>query len=450
MQIERPTVGPLLGHTTAAEARVFVRGDLVEQNGSPLRCFGLLALRERNGSWRAPVLAEIDPAADYSCVLLATGLAADTDYEYRAGWCAGEPSPTELAGFAEQSWPADTLHSFHTGVGDTSDTRSYMVGSCRHLRSPSEPSHDHDGDIVFRSIREMHQPPTRFDALLMLGDQIYADAGWLSPVTEEHEFHALYRCAFTHPHLRSLMASVPTYMTLDDHEIQENWPAYASRWDLDELLPHALAAYRTYQRSHSPTLATRWYEFSDGCAEWFVMDTRSERDLASRRIVSQEQLVALMRFLENGSGKVKLVATAVPMFPDYAVFGRDKWQGFTQQRRAILECIRDQGIRRVVFVSGDIHCSFAARLDLGGGVSVHTVVSSPFVSAPFLGGAALTPLSFWLGLSDWDSDDPPQLLTSDVFSEEGFARLTVRPDMVEVSFYDRAGQAIQENLGIPL
>ena len=61
----------------------------------------------------------------------------------------------------------------------------------------------------------------------MLGDQIYADLwgrhhGILRADTFE-EFQERYRSAFETPNLRKLMQSLPTYMILDDHEIEDNW-----------------------------------------------------------------------------------------------------------------------------------------------------------------------------------------------------------------------------------
>ncbi len=57
--------------------------------------------------------------------------------------------------------------------------------------------------------------------------------------------------------LRRTMARVPTYMTLDDHEIEDNWPAKVDERDLVREFPAAMHAYLTYQLSHSPLLDVR-------------------------------------------------------------------------------------------------------------------------------------------------------------------------------------------------
>ena len=91
------------------------------------------------------------------------------------------------------------------------------------------------------------------------------------------------------------MAQVPTYMTSDDHEIEANWPSKASRADFRVEHPAAMHAYSICQMSRSalPRLddeGTRpgemphhWpYSFSDGCCDFFVLDTRTERSCSSK------------------------------------------------------------------------------------------------------------------------------------------------------------------------
>ena len=128
------------------------------------------------------------------------------------------------------------------------------------------------------------------------------------------------------------MARVPTYMILDDHEIEDNWPSKANSQDWLTLYPHAIHAYQIYQCSHSPlfeldkearidgTLSKFWYTFQDGCADWFVMDSRTERtwsEIATKRsMIKRSQMKALLDWLNDGSKRVKLVVTSVPFFPD--------------------------------------------------------------------------------------------------------------------------------------
>ena len=217
------------------------------------------------------------------------------------------------------------------------------------------------------------------DQLLMLGDQIYADdLNFLLPDQTLDEYNSRYRDAFSQPYVRQLMSQVPTYMTLDDHEIEDNWPIKASERDWVTKYPAAIHAYMTYQVSHSPLFTVRldqrisgvpdklWYSFTDGCCAFFVADTRTERhqsdDEDEKCILSQFQLDALKNWLGDRSGCIKFIVSAVPMFPDSTRSTQDKWSGYLGQRDDILDFIRENSVERVVFLSGDVHCSTSAEL----------------------------------------------------------------------------------------
>ena len=67
------------------------------------------------------------------------------------------------------------------------------------------------------------------DHVLLVGDQIYADAtADLFDTSELRERWArYYREAFGARYLRRVLARVPIYMALDDHEFEDNWPGNA-------------------------------------------------------------------------------------------------------------------------------------------------------------------------------------------------------------------------------
>ena len=58
---------------------------------------------------------------------------------------------------------------------------------------------------------------------------------------------------------------------------------------------------------------------------------------------------------------------------------QDKWGGYSEQRLRILEFIRNNNIRKVVFLSGDVHVSLAARLQFRQqNIGVYSIISSGF------------------------------------------------------------------------
>jgi alkaline phosphatase D len=296
--------------------------------------------------------------------------------------------------------------------------------------------------------------------VLMVGDQIYADdLGPVAPDRLADEYNGRYRTVFTQPAIRGLMARVPTYMTLDDHEIEDNWPAKATHEDWMVKYPAAMHAYLTYQASHSPLFAMEtpgellgtpeklWYTFSDGCCDFFFTDTRTERflsaDVAESEIISGTQMEALKNWLVDGSGRVKLVVTSVPLFPDSLVKAGDQWGGFPQQRGELLDFIRHEQLRKVVFLSGDLHA--ALTIELGSpedaAFRVLSIVSSPFFW-PY-------PHSSWgrLRLSGplpAASEVVYELRNSSpVHISDCFTRVLVSPERLRADLYSRKGELLQ-------
>jgi alkaline phosphatase D len=75
-----------------------------------------------------------------------------------------------------------------------------------------------------------------------------------------------------------------------------------------------------------------------------------------RTMLGAEQQAFVFDRLRNSDATWKIVATSVPiqalLFQPY-----DRWEGYPAERREILEFIRDNGIRNVVFVSTDLHAN---------------------------------------------------------------------------------------------
>ena len=161
------------------------------------------------------------------------------------------------------------------------------------------------------------------------------------------------------------MATLPTYMTLDDHEVQNDWP----KTDVSnpDVLSAALHSYVLYQLSHSPLIKDLspigaqveailaqgmsdgfWHYFSDGCCDFFVADTRTKRtyksngdEIEGADMLGPIQLEALTQWLNDGSGKVKFIISSVPFFPDRPLEERqgEEWSTFQKERTDILDYI---------------------------------------------------------------------------------------------------------------
>lgn len=461
MKLKYPTVGPIVGYTTPNSSRIWFRGHFEATGESSYRrCFGFLHYRKKGSTqWLPPLVNKMSPNFDMTCVLAPTDLEPDTEYEYQTGWLLQDSEIDPLASLGNPlfQWP-EQIHSFKTTLADDQTPRTYVVGSCRYLlKTFIGEIFDDRGDKAFRSILGQHRKKA-IDGLVMMGDQIYADdLAFIAPDTKLTQFLRRYRTVFSQEHVQALMARVPTYMILDDHEIEDNWPASADHEDWVTLYPHAIHAYQIYQCSHSPlfyvdkdgringSLEKFWYHFSDGCLDWFVMDTRTERQLTEKhhRMVSPGQLDALLQWLNDGSDRVKMIVTSVPMMPDMDTDDADKWGAFPTQREAILDAVAAMPNPRVVFVSGDVHCSFAAALLVKGRTKpiAYQVVSSAF----FWPYPHTKKSDFNFGDLKHTGYSPGQFRTkllSKVLSDDNFTRLDISPKGGAAAFFHRKGDKL--------
>lgn len=461
----KPTVGPIIGHTTTNHVRIFLRG---ERQDNSLVFAGIRYRRAGEERWSQGVFAKLSILRDMSDLIALNNLATDTDYEYQAGWFS-PMSPVHTVETVQElplQWPRE-IYRFRTLSSKANTPRAYIVGSCRYLRMTAGiPSAPHLGDRIFASITELAQqaePP--ISAMLMTGDQIYVDdLNVIAPDREYKEILSKYRAAFSQPNIARLMSNTSTYMILDDHEIEDNWPANESKADA-YLYKNAMAAYEIHQASHSPAhdllpngqvsrkLEQYWYQFAEGDIEWFVTDSRTRRNLSpnDRRILDDEQEQALCKWLIHTPARVKFVVTSVMFYPDRKLNGDDAWKAFPEQRLRLLETIRTHRIKNVIFVSGDVHGSLTSRLTHSEDpdFDVHTIVSSPLCNSKLLPYASESTFILNQALARTAAGDYRHELTSKVVIEDNFAHLVVDREQIQVSYHDRNGRRLQ-SINIPL
>jgi PhoD-like phosphatase len=177
--------------------------------------------------------------------------------------------------------PADSPYPpsvIRTRAADDRDQPVRLVfGSCREA-TPHAIGHKLPPDALDayarRLLADPADPDIRADAILLLGDQVYADKtstrvrrflrrrraaghhghGPVDQVISFEEYTKLYLESWRDPELRWLFATVPTLMIFDDHEIIDDWNTSAS-WRADmsrqpwwhERIASGLASYWVYQ-----------------------------------------------------------------------------------------------------------------------------------------------------------------------------------------------------------
>ncbi len=324
--LREPSLGPIVGHTTDSSCRLWIRGadprdqhadlaadrrtvgviTVVAKNGNPIPVanrpvfyFRLHREFDRTGTFNLGVdnSFRIDP-------IPASTLEPDTTYTVRMASLALDdvrdndemvdsaellqrlPSATAWCDDFDTLDPAKSEATFRTfpASSEMSDELSFLLGSCRY---PGLFWKQKRSDRIFKPMLEhcrndSNEGGARF--VLMVGDQIYADMfSRMVPIglaDTFEEFQDRYLTAFGSPNMRRLLRRVPTYMILDDHEIEDNWTQDRIENRFKRLMFNlAIDAYRSYQWSHGPrTFHERlYYHFECGGYPLFAVDGRTQR-----------------------------------------------------------------------------------------------------------------------------------------------------------------------------
>ncbi len=362
-------LGPVLRHVGATDATVWV------ETAAPATVavrIGSTSHTER--TWTV--------AGHHYALVEVTGLAADTS------------SPYELLLDGDVVWPRPDDTRPAPRIRTVSEGRAVRIsfGSCRYARSAAVHGDDHyDADALDCLAASMMQQPdaTWPDFLLMLGDQVYADE--TTPETRERiaakrtlelppgaeaadfeEYTWLYHESWTDPEVRWLLATLPSSMIFDDHDIRDDWNtseswrhemAQTSWWHerivgglssywvyqhIGNLSPADLAASGIYQqvRAHDGDAAdllrefavtadaeadggkgARWsYRRELGCARLLMIDSRCGRILADgrRSMISDDEL-AWITTQADDAGSHLLIGTSLPWLLARALQDLEAW-----------------------------------------------------------------------------------------------------------------------------
>ncbi|GAB1645076.1 alkaline phosphatase D family protein [Krasilnikovia sp. MM14-A1259] len=200
--------------------------------------------------------------------------------------------------------------------------------------------------------------------------------------------HARYR---TDPDLQAAHAAFPWIVTLDDHEIDNNWADEIPQ-DPDQQSPQAFRARRTaafqayyehmpLRRSSLPSgldmQVYRRLRFG-ALASVHVLDTRQYRSdqpatLAAAQdpaltMTGPEQEQWLTEGLQSSGTTWNLLANQVMWAQNdrkagpEQVFDFDNWDGYRVQRRRLLELFGAGQVTNPVVLTGDRHCTWVCDL----------------------------------------------------------------------------------------
>ena len=468
--LREPGLGPIVGHTTDTSCRIWIRGADPEDQGAYLhsnrRTVGVIALtKAKERPIDAPEVfyfrlhRKYDRTGtftlgDASCIKprrVSQPLTPNTRYSVRVGTLSiDDPFDDDRNIWdddlsdrlpAAKVWLEDLMAlsknrskaTFHTfaAKGEGPGHLNFILGSCRY---PGLLGKIKEADEIFGPLRREAEgkgkagPARPADFVLMVGDQIYADMFSrhipIGNADTFEEFQKRYHEAFGSRNMRRLLRQVPTYMILDDHEIEDNWTQdRITKHDKRRLFNFAMGAYMSYQWSHSPrTVEPRLYYFFEcNGYPFFVLDTRTQRymeeiprnlddnHLLGRPTIGDDepsQLDRLLRWLDvqqKERGNVPKFVVTPSVFVPNPIGAResradpntsdetkakwkeksDSWPAFPKTRQAILGWIIKKRIQNVIFLSGDIHCSNVAEMEFAGSEEASEIKAFSVTSSAF-------------------------------------------------------------------
>ncbi|QIX50724.1 alkaline phosphatase D family protein [Rhodococcus sp. DMU1] len=273
-----------------------------------------------------------------------------------------------------------------------------------------------------------HMSDEDLDLVVHLGDYIY-ERGWrrgregMSMGVDRDEAVDLpdYRLRYAQykaeQPLRDAHAAFPWIVTMDDHEVDNNWAADAPGLGIDIYRISALfrrrraAAFqalyehqplRLAQRPSGPGMRLhRRYRFGD-LAQITMLDTRQYRDRQAcgedvtancadrldtdRTILGAPQRDWLIDGFIDSAVRWQIIGNQVAMGqtdndpgPE-TVVSSDSWDGYVADRNTVLGAAADRGVRNLVVITGDRHQNIVADLRRD-----YADPESPVVAAEFSG-----------------------------------------------------------------
>lgn len=290
------------------------------------------------------------------------------------------------------------------------ESNKIIVGLCScHYPNPLQVS-----DKIFKAfdhVLEKYQTKST-PVIFQVGDQVYADQlNRLVPIkrVDQHtEFIKLYEDKYTGKHFSNFTSKYSSVMTLDDHEIEDNWSLDRIQ-DRRDLFLTAIRNYKIYQISHSPLYCGKniensrlFYNINIGGFPFFILDSRTERNNQASNLISEYQFNSLCTWLKSLPNDVpKFIVSSVIFAPfnvnvlDDKLFKKtgisfcDNWNGYSTKNK-LLQYIADNDIQKIIFLSGDIHNSLAVSINLerkNKVIKMYQIISSPlYWPFPFANG----------------------------------------------------------------
>ena len=323
-------LGPMIGHTGPRETRIWAKASGAAKLGVRL------ARDEALADARAVAGPALGAESDFMGHVRVEGLQPATKYFY-AITLDGKPAML-------RPYPSFTTAPEIGAPGKTRVAFSSCVGRTGLLNAAIW------ADMSAR---------TRFDVLLMLGDNTYADST-VPEVQRRHYYDHRSMLGYA-----EITRRVPTYAIWDDHDFGPN--------DSDGTAKGKEISLQTFQQFWAnpsyglPEHPGVFFKVSRGDIDFFMLDNRYHRspnrmaDDGTKTMLGRPQVEWLKRELLASKAKVRFIASGSEWEP-YS--HGDSWTSFARERDEIFAFLREHDFPGVILLSGDRH--FTGAYQIGG------------------------------------------------------------------------------------
>ena len=234
----------------------------------------------------------------------------------------------------------------------------FIIGSCSYINEPEfdRPGKPYGSNFeIFNSINKKNP-----DFMLWLGDNTYLrEPDWNSRTG----FIKRYSHTRAFPELQPLLASTHHYATWDDHDYGPN-NSDGSFW----LKETASEIFKLFWGNPNYNVTgkggiTGFFQWSD--LDFFLLDNRYHRTAnnnltGNRQMLGKDQIDWLINALSFSQASFKFIAVGGQVISNGAVY--ENYATYPDERKYLLDKIREAKIEGVIFLDGDRHHSILSKM----------------------------------------------------------------------------------------
>lgn len=314
---------------------------------------------------------------------------------------------------------------------------SFLLGSCHYA---NDPKYDRPGKPYGRGnaiIRQMVEDTADFN--LLTGDNIYLrEVDWSSVTGIYYRYHHYRQDTF----VSLLLHKRPTFATWDDHDFGPNNSNRA--YPFKDIALQAFKANWGNPTFGMPGVPGVFGQFEWSDCDFFLLDNRYYRSPEwyadslngdwnpDKAYLGNAQLQWLKDALANSRAPFKFIVSGSQVIN---TAGRGEcFCDYQQEWEELLNFIRDNDVRGVVFLSGDRHMSEILKLERQGMYPLYEITSSPISAGPYT------------SVLDGPEADNPLRVDGTLYPDINYMKLSVSGErgrrVLTVSLKNKTGETV--------